>query len=114
MPFYESNNTLCETQQMPSMSTRSPYFSIQSINASIYHLDFLHSRAIVLNNNDFSFTILHPDTQLAFDILEEGIGTFDLHQPFETSEMFQGTVFENYCKKSHLKKELRLNFPPKN
>ena len=98
---------------MPSMSTRSPYFSIQSINASIYHLDFLHSRAIVLNNNDFSFIILHPDTQLAFDILEEGIGTFDLHQPFETPQIFQGTVFENYCKKSHLKKELRLNFPPK-
>ena len=83
------------------MSTRSPYFSIQSSNASIYHLDFLHSRAIVLNNNDFSFIILHPDTQLAFDILEEGIGTFDLHQQFESPQIFKGTVFENYCKKSH-------------
>ena len=32
---------------------------------------------------------------------EEGIGTFDLHQQFESPQIFKGTVFENYCKKSH-------------
>ena len=75
------------------MSLRSPYFSIQNSNASIYHLDFLHSRAIVLNNKDFSFIILHPDTQLAFDVLEEGTGTFEMHEKFEDSSLkYQGPI----------------------
>ena len=61
---------------MPSID-RSPYFSIQSKSVTIYRLDFLHTRAIVVNNSDFSLIILHPESKIAFAILEEGIGTFD-------------------------------------
>ena len=44
---------------------------------TIYRLDFLHTRAFVVDNNDFSLVILHPDREIAFAVLEEGIGTFE-------------------------------------
>ena len=61
---------------------------------TIYRLDFLHTRAFVVDNNDFSLVILHPDSEVAFAVLEEGIGTFEeLQQSLQMfPEEFRGSA----------------------
>ena len=60
------------------------FFSLATSNLTLFQVDFLHSKVIMIHNDQqLSLIIIQPESLLAFDVLEDQIGTFELSTHFQ-------------------------------